>query len=87
MIYKAQISDAAVVAELAAKVWTSASAEDLIEEFKEFLVSEDAATYLYIINIPYMVLHVNDYSKYIICRLKLSLSSSSTPPSLFSSAL
>ena len=50
MIYKAQIADAAIVAELAAKVWTSATVDILVEEFKEFLVSEDSATYLYIIN-------------------------------------
>ena len=50
MIYKAQKSDAAIVSSLAAKVWTSAAVEDLIEEFNEFLVSEDSATYLYIIN-------------------------------------
>ena len=50
MIYKAQVKDATIVAELAAKVWTSASAEDLTQEFKELLVSEDSATYLYIIN-------------------------------------
>jgi len=49
MVYKAQISDSAVVAELAAKAWTSASVGDLIEEFKKFLVSENSATYLYII--------------------------------------
>ena len=50
MINKANFNDAAIVANLASKVWTSASVEDLIEEFKEFLVSEDSATYLYIIN-------------------------------------
>lgn len=50
MIYMAQITDASAVAELAAKVWTSATIDLLIEEFNEFLVSEDSATYLYIIN-------------------------------------
>lgn len=50
MIYKAQKADASIVAELAAKIWTSATVEDLIDEFREFLVSEDSATYLYIIN-------------------------------------
>lgn len=50
MIYKAQITDAGIVAELAAKVWSSATVDILVEEFKEFLVSEDSATYLYIIN-------------------------------------
>ena len=50
MIKKASYNDAAIVANLAAKVWTSTSVEDLIAEFKEFLVSEDSATYLYIIN-------------------------------------
>lgn len=50
MIYQAQITDAGIVAELAAKVWTSATVDILVEEFKEFLVSEDSATYLYIIN-------------------------------------
>ena len=50
MIYKAQVKDATIVAELAVKVWTSASVEDLTQEFKELLVSEDSATCLYIIN-------------------------------------
>ena len=50
MIRKAQITDAAIVAELAAKVWTSAPVDTLIEEFQEFLVSTDSATYLYIMN-------------------------------------
>ena len=50
MIYKAQITDAGTVAELAAKVWPSATVDLLVAEFKEFLVSEDSATYLYIIN-------------------------------------
>jgi len=50
VIYKAQITDASIVAELAAKVWTSATVELLVAEFKEFLVSEDSATYLYILN-------------------------------------
>ena len=50
MIYKAQITDAGIVAELAAKVWTDATVDILVEEFKEFLVSEDSATHLYIID-------------------------------------
>ena len=50
MIYKAQKSDTAIVSALAAKVWSSTAVEDLIEEFNEFLISEDSATYLYIIN-------------------------------------
>ena len=50
MIRKAQLNDAPMVAQLAAKVWTSAAVDILIEEFNEFLVSEDSATYLYIIN-------------------------------------
>lgn len=50
MIYKAQKNDAPIVAQLAAKVWTSTTVDLLIEEFNEFLVSEDSATYLYIIN-------------------------------------
>ena len=50
MISKANFNDAVIVANLAAKVWTSVSVEDLIEEFKELLASEDSATYLYIIN-------------------------------------
>lgn len=47
MIYKAQLSDAATVAELAAKVWTSATANLLTAEFEQFLVNEDSATFLY----------------------------------------
>lgn len=50
MIYKAQKKDAAIVAELAAKVWTSATVDVLIEAFTEYLASQDSATYLYIIN-------------------------------------
>ena len=50
MIYKAQIKDAAIVAKLAAKVWTSATVDLLIDEFNEFLVSSDSVIYLYIIN-------------------------------------
>lgn len=50
MICKAQLFDASVVAELAAKLWPSATIESLVEEFHEFLVQEDSATYLYIIN-------------------------------------
>lgn len=50
MIYKAQITDANIVAELAAKVWPSATVDILVEEFKVFLSSEDSATYLYIID-------------------------------------
>ena len=50
MIYKAQITDANIVAELAAKVWPSASVDILVEEFRESLVSEVSATYLYIID-------------------------------------
>ena len=50
MIYKAQITDANIVAELAAKLWPSASVDILVEEFRESLVSEVSATYLYIID-------------------------------------
>ena len=50
MIYKAQLSDAAIVAKLAEKVWRSATADDLVEEFEKFLVREDSATFLYIAN-------------------------------------
>ena len=49
MIYKAQKDDAVIVAKLAAKIWTSATIELLVEEFNDFLVSSDSATYLYII--------------------------------------
>ena len=50
MIYKAQKADAAIVAELAAKLWPSAAANNLVEEFCEFLNQDDSAIFLYIIN-------------------------------------
>lgn len=50
MIYKAQKDDAVIVATLAAKVWTSATVELLVEEFNNYLVSEGSVIYLYIID-------------------------------------
>lgn len=50
MIHKAIPSDAVTIAKLAAKMWTSTTAESLTKEFYDSLVSSDSATYLYIIN-------------------------------------
>lgn len=50
MIYKAQLTDATVIAELATKLWSSATIDSLVEEFHKFLLQADSATYLYIIN-------------------------------------
>ena len=53
MIRQAQLNDTQIVAQLAAKVWTSSTVDILIEEFKEFLLSKDSASFLcYMDNTP-----------------------------------
>ena len=50
MVRKAILADAATIANLAIKMWTSTTVDVLTEEFLDSLVGLDSATYLYIIN-------------------------------------
>ena len=48
MIRRAIQSDAATIATLAAKMWTSSTAEDLLEEFEDILLNGENAVFLYL---------------------------------------
>ena len=46
MIKRAELKDANVIAELAIQMWTEHDLDELMEEFRELIMKEDAACFI-----------------------------------------